>query len=238
MHLPSGPAFHPWYQRNTIELGQALHRRIIILIICFALTSVFVHRRSVSRTVSKPIPLTQALTNIKGWDAGKPVPLDKRIVDALQLDDYVNQHYFNGNESVFLYIGYYLTASKVGAVHDPLVCFPGQGWMLEDRQKGELLLKRNPADSISFTSMTVHRGEEKQIIVYWFQSYDQTSPDTLSQKIRSLWKRFTDHRQESAFVRISVPVEGKSLSEARQMAFTFMQSFYPVFLEYVRAGNT
>lgn len=187
--------------------------------------------------MKKPIPLTQALSSLEGWTAGDHVPLDSKTIAALELDDYVNQSYFNGNERVFLYIGYYLTASKVGAAHDPLVCFSGQGWVVKDRQKGKLLLTGNPADSIFYTTMTVERGGERQVMVYWFQSYDQASPDTFSQKITSLWKRFANQAQDNAIVRISIPVGEKSLSESRQTALAFAQSFYPLFLNYVKEGN-
>jgi EpsI family protein len=187
--------------------------------------------------VKKDVPLSRALSNIKGWTQGEAVPLSPQIVEALELDDYVNQSYFNGQERVFLYIGYYFTTKKVGAAHDPLVCFPGQGWVVSDRQKGELSLNRNPTASISYTTMIVQRGEERQLILYWFQSYDQASADTFSQKVASLWKKLRHQGQDNAFVRISTPVADRLLSESRQTALSFVRTFYPGFLDYVKGGK-
>jgi hypothetical protein len=104
--------------------------KIIILIICFALTSIVIYRHPSSQAVKKPVQLNQALTDIKGWAFRGHTPLEPKIVKALELDDYANQGYSNGSDTLFLYIGYYFTAKKVGAAHDPLVCFPGQGWVV------------------------------------------------------------------------------------------------------------
>ena len=202
------------------------------------MTSVLIYRTPTSTAVPKQVPLTQALSDIKGWTSSGPMPLNPRIVKSLELDDYANQNYFNAHDSVYLYIGYYLTTKKVGAAHDPLVCFPGQGWLVSDRQKGKFVLSSSPEYSISYSAMSVQRGAKKELIIYWFQSYDQTNPDTLSQKITSLWKKLLNQGQDNAFVRVSTPIGDKSLFECQDTLLEFIRSFYPVFLNYVKEGDT
>jgi hypothetical protein len=80
-----------------------------------------------SKAAKKHQSLPRALANIKGWHSNGLVELDRSIIEALELDEYVNHNFTNGRETVSLYIGYYLTSKKVGASHSPLVCFPGQG---------------------------------------------------------------------------------------------------------------
>ncbi len=209
--------------------------KIIILIIFFALTSIFIYRNPSSMPAKKKVPLNQVLSNIKGWSTTGFAPLDPEIVKALELDDYANQNYTNGNDTISLYIGYYLTTKKIGSAHDPLVCFPGQGWVVSDRQKGKIVLNPRPGNSISYSSMIVQRGSQKQLIIYWFQSYDKTNPDTFSQKIASLWNKFLNQREDNAFVRISIPFGKKSLSQSHEVIYNFIRSFYPVFLDYINA---
>jgi len=210
-----------------------LHK-IAILIICFALTSILIYLRPSSKAVEKRVPLNQVLSDLEGWRSSGFIELDPRIVKSLELDDYINQSYSNGKDTVSLYIGYYLTSKKVGAAHDPLVCFPGQGWLVSDTQKGKIGLNPEPGGSMSYSSMIVHRRSQKELIVYWFQSYDKTNPDTLSQKINSLWGKLSQGREDNALVRISTPVGEKSLSECRETIFEFISSFYPVFLDYIK----
>ena len=186
-------------------------------------------------TVKKDKPLSQALLNIEGWQSGRLVPLQQEIVKALELDEYANQGYSNGREVIFLYIGYYLNKKKLGAAHDPLVCFPGQGWVPSEIKEGSLKMPPGGNSSISFSTMTVQRGLKKEFILYWFQSYDQTAPNTFYQKIISLRQRILKQREDNAFVRISIPVEGRSLDESREIVFKFIKSFYPVFLEYIKS---
>lgn len=210
------------------------YRKIIILIVCFALTSVLVYRTSPSKVVNKQVPLSQALSDIKGWTSTKPVALDQEIVDALELDDYVNQSYSKGDERVSLYIGYYLSTRKVGAAHSPLVCFPGQGWMISNKDRTALTIKGN---EINLLSMIVTRGQKKELVVYWFQSYDQTSPGTFFQKVYSLWARLRYSREDNAFVRVSVPVDRQGAKKAFSTAVAFIDAFYPPFLAHVKGTD-
>ncbi len=211
--------------------------KLIILIVCFALTSFFIYRTPSSTAVKKQVPLTEALADIKGWSRSGSMPLDLEILKALELDDYVNQYHSNGNDTISLYIGYYLTTKKVGAVHDPLVCFPGQGWVISDRQKGKIVLNSKLMESISYSSMIVQFGSQRQLVIYWFQSYDKTYPGTFSQKLGTLWSKISGKGEDNAFVRISTPIGDKTLPEAHETAFSFIRAFYPVFLQYIKDGN-
>ena len=216
-------------------MGQISHGKIIILALCLVITSIFIYLKPSSIAVEKNISLKQALADIHGWENNGFSPFDQKIVDALELDDYANQSYTKGQDIVSLYIGYYLTTKKVGAAHDPLVCFPGQGWVLTDKKSGELILNPETDSSLSYSSMIAQRGQQKELIIYWFQSYDQTNPDTLSQKISSLWGKILNNREDNAFVRITTPIGQKSISESQEIAFKFIKDFYPVFLKYVRS---
>jgi EpsI family protein len=220
-----------------MHLQQSHYRKVIILIICFTLTSILIYWQPSSKAVPKKILLSQALSDIKGWTLDGKTPLDPRIVKSLKLDDYVNQTYANGNKTVSLYIGYYLTTKKVGAAHSPLVCYPGQGWVLSNIKKGELSLNPEPDETIFYSTMIAQRSKEKVLIIYWFQSFDKTNPDTLSQKIASLWRKISVHGEDNAFVRVSVPIKTKSKQGAFITGSNFIKAFYPVFLNYIKFGH-
>jgi len=215
-------------------MGRPLYQKIIVLALLFGLASIFIYWEPPSRGVKKDKPLSQALLNIEGWHSSGVVPLEQEIVKVLALDEYANQSYSNGRETVFLYIGYYLTKKKLGAAHDPLVCFPGGGWVASEIKEGSLIVSPEVNGSISFSTMTVERGLQKEFILYWFQSYDRTAPNTFSQKTISLRQRILRQREDNAFVRISIPVGDKSSEECREILTQFIKSFYPLFLNYVK----
>ena len=118
-----------------------------------------------------------------------------------------------------------------------LVCFPGQGWAVSNRSTGEMSLDPKNGEIISYSSMVVERGDSRQLLIYWFQAYDRTNPDTFSQKLATLWNKVSGVGQDNAFVRISTSLNGTSADEARETIFRFIRAFYPVFLDYVRDGN-
>jgi len=215
-------------------MGSTLYRKIVILVLLLVSTSLFIYWQPSSRVAKKDKSLSQALLDIEGWSSNGVIPLEKEIVKALELDEYANQNYSNGRERVFLYIGYYLSKKKLGAAHDPLVCFPGQGWVASEIKEGSLMMPAEVNSSISYSTMIVERGLKKEFILYWYQSYDRTSGNTFYQKIISLRQRMFRQREDNAFVRISIPVEGRSIDESREIIIKFIKSFYPVFLDYIK----
>ena len=78
--------------------------------------------------------LDEAFSSIGPWSTLEVLGFDQKIVDALQLDDYTHRTYSNGEDTVWVYVGYYLTDRSIGAAHSPLVCYPGQGWLISDKQ--------------------------------------------------------------------------------------------------------
>ena len=131
------------------------------------------------------MPLAQALEGIDGWRSSDLVQLDRKIIDALFLDEYVNNRFSNGSESVFLYVGYYLTSKKVGAAHSPLVCFPGQGWILDDFEDKDTSI-RVDNETINLRHIIATLGNREELLLYWWQAFDKTSPDTFPTLARAV----------------------------------------------------
>lgn len=178
-------------------------------------------------------PLQQVFSGFGPWRNCGTFPMDAKIVEALQLDDYLYQAFQREQGGVNLYIGYYHSAKKVGAAHDPLVCFQGQGWKISQRDSGSYALTRHPGLKISYSSMLAERQDEREVIVYWFQANAKAAADTQSQKVAMMLDKIAGKGGESAFVRLSTPVGGGTPEAARRRIFEFIEDFYPDFLNYV-----
>jgi EpsI family protein len=187
-----------------------------------------------SMAVKKPIPMSQAFYNIKGWHNNGNIQLDHRIVEELELDDYVNLIFSKGKKTVFLYIGYYSTIKKVGAAHSPLVCFTGQGWSLSDLENKRLKIGE---EKIHIKRAIASIGNRKELLLYWFQAYDRTSSGTFLQKLNTLQVKLKNGREDNAFVRITVPMDRITIEEAHNTGREFVELFYPIFLEYIKEGQ-
>lgn len=208
---------------------------IIIAIICLFLTSGAVYYlQSSARPPSKKQSLAESLSSLPGWDNAGDIKLSKDVIEALKLDDFLFRNYSNGKDELTLYIGYYVSMKKVGAAHDPMVCFPGQGWVLSDIDTGNFQFDES-ANALKFSTMIAQREGKKEFLLYWFQGFDQVVPDTFSQKIALLKNKFLRGEEDNAFVRISIPMEGKTSEEGRKVILSFVEKFYPQFLAYVRS---
>jgi len=178
------------------------------------------------------LSLREALSVVNGWETIGGIPMDQSVVDALKLDDYINQSYSKGSATVSLYIGYYYTGGKIGAAHDPLVCFPGQGWIVKGKDKGNLEMQAG--QTISYSTMIADKGQERDLILYWFQSYNKTNSNTFAQKINALWVKLTKKGEDNAFVRISIRIGNESGEMNKDIILDFVRAFYPVFLDYIQ----
>lgn len=216
-------------------MGHPGIRKIIAVVGLFLLTSVLVYGKPKTASSIKSRSLNQVFVEVDGWKAGPHVPYDRAVVDKLGLDDYVNRVFIKDNKEISLYIGYYLTTTKVGAAHDPLVCFPGQGWDISDRAKGGIEAVDGGDTKVSYSTMTVERdGANKQVLLYWFQAYETANADTFSQKIAAMLHKVSGAGGDNAFVRLTCSTAEQSESECIETMQNFTKSFYPVFLEYIR----
>jgi len=222
-------------------MGNAINRRLILLIVVLFATGAFLHLEHLneSRTDSTKWPdLNKQLSNIPNWQRESAGRIDPMFVRSLKLDDFVNVGFKNDQSELFLYIGQYLSSKKVGAAHDPLVCFPGQGWKVGKRSSGEISVPVKKNDyTISYATMVAEKGDEKQLILYWFQAFESAYSNTFWQKIAVYWNTLAGQSQISAFVRVSMPLKNQSSATAKNSLLKFVKDFYPLYLNYMQSSS-
>lgn len=182
---------------------------------------------------SKQHKLQSTLEQIPHWVPAGAIPMEDKILKALELDDYLFQRYSNGQQAVTLYIGYYHSAKKVGAAHDPMVCFPGQGWKIHNTSQGVVKIAGERGPEFTYATMTANLGEQSEHILYWFQAYDEPTPTTVMQKIVLLKKTLLRQGQDNAFVRVSIPCSAQDATKCEQTLRDFVQDFYPPFVRHI-----
>lgn len=208
--------------------------RLILLSALLLITAYLINSHSGKHVeISDKEPLRQCFAKVGSGDFAHDFPMDVSIVEALKLDDYLFKSYPRDKGQVSLYIGYYRSAKKVGAAHDPLVCFTGQGWQIKNRESGKYTLTRDPTLKISYATMIAERQEDRELVVYWFQSNGKAEATTQSQKISMLLDKFSGKSEDNAFVRITAPVKDETPEVVRKRIFDFIEDFYPEFYRYV-----
>lgn len=216
-------------------MGQVSTIKIFFVTLCLLFVGLQVNFNMESSIAEKEKTLVTVIDQFGNWKTVAEIPLQESVRNTLHLDDYLFRSFTNGSELVNLYIGYYFSNRKVGASHDPLVCFPGQGWTLEGRDKGVISAGNSDnGQSIHYATMTAERGDNKVFLLYWFQAFDKSTADTLSQKVVLLWRKILTGGEESAFVRISLDMNGRTREECFEILSKFARNFYPVFMQYIK----
>ena len=205
----------------------------ILLLLLFGMVGLLVHFKPDDNYKPKIQRLQSSFDSIPNWTLVGLIPVDEKIKDALELDDYLFQRYVNKGQVVTLYIGYYHSAKKVGAAHDPMVCLPGQGWKIYNQSKGVAKISKDKKTALSYATITAGLGEQSEFILYWFQAYDEPTSTTLMQKFKLLTKSFQRKGQDNAFVRVSLACAVKDVAQCEQTLLRFADDFYPVFLGFI-----
>ena len=207
--------------------------QIALLIFCLCVTGALAYLRPESVALNRTPGLVRALDRVDHWQKTAVVPLDPIIVEELKLDDYVFQSYVSNAREVDLYVGYYYISGKVGAAHDPIVCFPGQGWHVSASRKHSLKFHADPAYQINYSSLIAEKNERKELVFYWYQAGSKTSAGPFMQKLLLLQSKLLNRGESNAFVRVSTTLQDETVEQGRERLAAFMRNFYPVFLDYI-----
>ncbi|NGZ10084.1 MAG: VPLPA-CTERM-specific exosortase XrtD [Nitrospira sp. LK70] len=150
---------------------------------------------------------------IDGWQ-GEPAPLEKQYIDALRFDDYVLADYRWGTQHpVNFYAAYYRSQRKGQSAHSPQSCLPGGGWEIGSLTQQELSMSPGVTGPLRVNRAVIQKGEQKQIVLYWFKQRDRNLTDEYLVKLYLLWDAFSRQRTDGALVRLASLV-GPGESEA------------------------
>ena len=212
-------------------MGKKIEVKLFVLIALFLVTSIFVAMSKEQVMIKEKPSLTNYLRHIDGYKTIRHMELLDKHYKMLNLDDYVYADYEGPYGKVNLYIGYYYTANKAYAAHSPTICYPSQGWeILVQPTKHSIDVGSH---SINYEEITTSYGNEKELVLYWYQAYDKTNTQIYKNKIDMLNDKFMHNTEQHAFVRISFSLANSTYKEAENAAKDFIKAFYPQFIDFI-----
>lgn len=200
-----------------------------------AIVAFLAHREAEPVVRAKNRDLQTVFGPVAGYRIASRVPLEQDVYRFLDLDDYTSVNYEKEGVPVGLYIGYYFSLDKVSAAHSPLVCFPGQGWAIDQPVLHRLDLG---GYVINYAEIIARLENRQELIMYWYQAGTSTSPEIYKNKMNAVFNKLGGKGQEHAFVRVSVPVADSAMERARETGKEFIAAFYPAFLAYIAEQNS
>jgi EpsI family protein len=157
---------------------------------------------------------------------------DPQTESVLRADDYLSRTYAlpDGRAASF-YVGYYATQRTGATYHSPLNCLPGSGWEMNEAAT-VTITPASGAQPFEANRYIVQNGDEKQLLVYWYQGRGRQTASEYWGKIYTVIDSVRRRRSDGAMVRVMMPV-GPSEEAALSAATDLAAQVAPVLPEFV-----
>jgi EpsI family protein len=173
---------------------------------------------------------------IQNWQMVRDFPIEQEVLDQLKADDTLNRMYGNPQSrlAVNLFIAYFKTQRTGQSPHSPKNCLPGSGWEPNATGYVEIPVEGEP-QPIRINRYVVSHGDEKSVVLYWYQSPRRVIASEFSAKLWLVMDSIRYRRSDTALVRVSVPVVQSDEQGATRMGTAFIESMFPVLKNYLPA---
>lgn len=162
---------------------------------------------------------TTAPRDLAHYRAVEDAPLEPDVLEMLQPDSYLMRLYRSDRApDAWIYLAGYSTTGATGA-HDPTVCYPAQGWDLDEVQTLSIPLENG--ESFIAKLLLAHQAGQQELVLYWFQPMGRWSQHAPWEQLLRAYDGFAG-RPQYVFVRISTAsadgAEAELVELARQLA--------------------
>ncbi|EMS79267.1 MULTISPECIES: exosortase C-terminal domain/associated protein EpsI [Desulfotignum] len=163
---------------------------------------------------------------------GKKGALDETISNVLGVEAYVLSDFTRpSGQFVNLYIGFYQSQRQGDLIHSPRNCMPGAGWNIVETGR-EILTDPETGASFKVASLVLKKGDQYQMVLYWFHSRGRIIASEYMQKIWLVIDAVFRNRTDGAFVRLITPVKN-SRQEAVLLLKDFADDLKPLLDDYI-----
>lgn len=184
---------------------------------------------AVSRREAVPMsrPLAEFPAQLGAWSLVQEGAVDQETRDVLRADDILTRAYADPAQGrgASLFVAYFKSQRAGQAPHSPKNCLPGAGWTPSESDLLSIPVVGR-AQPIVVNRYVVSKGEEKSVVLYWYQSRDRVVASEYRAKIYLVADAIRYNRTDTALVRVIVPVVGDDTTTATTTAQEFVQSFF------------
>lgn len=184
-------------------------------------------------TPPKYKPLDSFPTRIGGWNMIQQGVMEQEVKDVLRADDYITRDYAASPTQVAnLFVAFFKSQRAGQTPHSPKNCLPGSGWVwtVSDTMPVEVPGRTAP---ILINRYIVSKGEERSVVLYWYQSRDRVVASEYRAAAFVAWDALRYNRTDTALVRVVVPITGGQQDAATRTGVEFIQSFFGTLRQFL-----
>jgi EpsI family protein len=170
-------------------------------------------------------PLSDIPAQMGRWTQLAEYPIDPEVLAVLRADDTVNRTYGAGGASAAsLFVAFFKSQQTGQSPHSPKHCMPGSGWSPTESGFLEISLDERP-DPIQVNRYLIARGEQKSLVLYWYQSHGRVVASEYWSKFYLVLDSIRHRRSDVAMVRVIVPVDSDEAT-AERTAVDFVKASF------------
>jgi EpsI family protein len=191
---------------------------------------------AVSRKETVPLerPLEQFPAVLGEWTMVNEATVEKDVMDVLRADDVLSRTYEDrvNERGANLFVAYFKSQRAGQAPHSPKNCLPGSGWMPSESDTLAIPVAGR-AEPIQVNRYVVAKGEDRSVVLYWYQSRNRTIASEYRAKFYLVADAIRYNRTDTALVRVVVPVNQNGTAAATETATQFVQAFFTILRQYL-----
>jgi EpsI family protein len=197
---------------------------VVLIITVFIIKSGLISKKpEITRLSLNDFPYT--VGDYKGVDLEYPDWLE----DALKAEEFIIREYTNSKGDVLKLYAAYFTSRKGTSTHNPDVCYPAQGWKIEEKGTDSIKISDK---KYTLAKRVFRRDHDEQIILFWFQSGFRVFSDKLKHQLVVIKNAIFTNQMQASIVRVSC-LENVSLDEALKKEEDFSKEVIPILKDYL-----
>lgn len=174
-------------------------------------------------------PLASFPAELSGWQMARDYPVEKEIQEVLKADDILNRAYIGpaADAEVLFFVAYFKTQRTGATPHSPKNCLPGSGYEPVETPATVSIDVAGRAAPLVVNRYVVARGEDKMVVLYWYQSHNRIIANEFSAKFWLIADSIRYRRSDTALIKVQVPLRGSDSEAGARLAAAFVQAAYP-----------
>ena len=213
--------------------------RVLTVALCLVVTAGYLARSTKAETLPSRKLLATLPMQLGGAAGRREADFTPEVMALLGVDDYITRTYLQPAQlPVGLYVGYYFTQRQGDAIHSPMNCLPGAGWIPLEQGHATVAVHTRPEATstvpIEINRVIIGKGLDRQFVYYWYQSRDRVVASEYWGKIYTVLDAVRYNRSDAALVRVIVPIPpGTDTAASETRATAFVQALFPLLAEHI-----
>ena len=217
------------------QLSFLRNRAALILTVFLLIQGSLFYGFSRGETPPKYKPLEGFPTQVGGWKMVQQGVMEQEVKDVLRADDYIVRDYATSPAKLAnLFVAFFKSQRAGQTPHSPKNCLPGAGWVwtVSDTISVDVPGRSDP---IQINRYIVSKGEERSLVLYWYQSRDRVVASEYRAAAYVALDALRYNRTDTALVRVVVPIANGHQEAATETGVEFIRAFFSTLRQFFPA---